>query len=151
LGTVLNVVAIAAGASIGTLLGGRLPERLRDTLVAALGLFTLALGVQQALAAFGDDLSGAVGRSAPLLVLGAFADGLHGDLGLLAVKSLLDGFAMLAFASYLGWGVAASGRWRPAGDRHRPAAAGPGHIRVANLLPAVLLAPLAAGLAAAAR
>jgi uncharacterized membrane protein YqgA involved in biofilm formation len=27
-------------------------------------------------------------------VLGAFADGLHGDLGLLAVKSLLDGFAM---------------------------------------------------------
>lgn len=31
----------------------------------------------------------------PLAVLGAFADGLHGDLGLLAVKSLLDGFAML--------------------------------------------------------
>jgi uncharacterized membrane protein YqgA involved in biofilm formation len=28
---------------------------------------------------------------------------------LLAVKSLLDGFAMLAFASYLGWGVAAAG------------------------------------------
>jgi uncharacterized membrane protein YqgA involved in biofilm formation len=28
---------------------------------------------------------------------------------LLAVKSLLDGFAVLAFASYLGWGVAASG------------------------------------------
>jgi uncharacterized protein len=71
LGTVLNVVAIAVGASIGTLLGGRLPERLRDTLVTALGLFTLGLGVQQALAAFGDDLSGAVGRSAPLLVLGA--------------------------------------------------------------------------------
>ena len=117
----LNVVAIAVGASIGMLLGGRLPERLRDTLVAALGLFTLALGVQQALAAFGEDLSGAVGRSAPLLVfgallagglvacvgalavLGAFADGLDGDLGLLAVKSFLDSFAMLAFASYLGW------------------------------------------------
>jgi uncharacterized membrane protein YqgA involved in biofilm formation len=45
----------------------------------------------------------------PLAVLGAFADGLHGDLSLLAVKSLLDGFAVLAFASYLGWGVAASG------------------------------------------
>ena len=39
----LNVVAIAAGASVGTLLGGRLPQRLRDTLVAALGLFTLRL------------------------------------------------------------------------------------------------------------
>ena len=39
----LNVVAIAAGASVGTLLGARLPQRLRDTLVAALGLFTLRL------------------------------------------------------------------------------------------------------------
>ena len=104
----LNVVAIAAGASVGTLLGGRLPERLRDTLVAALGLFTLALGVQQALAAFGDDLSRAVGRSAPLLVLGA----------LLAIGLRLLGLA---------------------------------RIRVANLLPAVLLAPLATGLVAAAR
>jgi len=65
LGTVLNVAAIAVGASVGTLLGDRLPERLRDTLVAALGLFTLALGVQQALAAFGDTLAGVVGRSAP--------------------------------------------------------------------------------------
>lgn len=142
----------------------RLPERLRDTLAAGLGLFTLVLGVQQALAAFGDELAGAVGRSAPLVVLGAllaggligeaaglegrlerlgeavkrrlggqasfvegfvlaslvacvgplavlgaFADGLHGDVSLLAVKSLLDGFAILTFASYLGWGVAASG------------------------------------------
>jgi len=55
LGTLLNVAAIAAGASVGTLLGDRLPQRLRDTLVAALGLFTLALGVQQTLAAFGDE------------------------------------------------------------------------------------------------
>jgi hypothetical protein len=37
LGTLLNVAAILAGASAGTLLGDRLPQRLRDTLVAALG------------------------------------------------------------------------------------------------------------------
>jgi uncharacterized membrane protein YqgA involved in biofilm formation len=80
LGTLLNVAAIAAGASVGTLLGDRLPQRLRDTLVAALGLFTLALGIQQALAAFGDELARAVGRSAPLLVLGALlAGGLAGE------------------------------------------------------------------------
>ena len=155
LGTVLNVVAIAAGAPVGTLLGGRLPEGLRDTLVAALGLFTLA--------AFGDDLSRAVGRSAPLLVLG-------------------DGFAMLAFASYLGWGVAASGLAVLVYQGGLTALAavlqqvmttavvaamtavggllvvaiglrllGLARIRVANLLPAVLLAPLATGLVAAAR
>jgi uncharacterized membrane protein YqgA involved in biofilm formation len=155
LGTVLNVVAIAAGASVGTLLGGRLPERQRDTLVACVG---------------------------PLAVLGAFADGLHGDLGLLAVKSLLDGFAMLAFASYLGWGVAASGLAVLVYQGGLTALAavlqqvmttavvaamtavggllvvaiglrllGLARIRVANLLPAVLLAPLATGLVAAAR
>ncbi len=238
LGTLLNVAAIAVGASAGTLLGDRLPQRLRETLVAALGLFTLALGVQQALAAYGDELAGAVGRSAPLLmlgallagglageaadlegrlerlgeavkrrlgggqahfvegfvlaslvacvgplaVLGAFADGLRGDLGLLAVKSLLDGFAMLAFASYLGWGVAASGVAVLAYQGGLTALAatldqvmtpavvaamtgvggllviaiglrllGLAHIRVANLLPAVVLAPLAAGLVAAIR
>ena len=75
LGTLLNLAAIAAGASVGALLGDRLPERLRETLVAALGLFTLALGVQQALACFGDDLTRAMGRSAPLLVLGALLGG----------------------------------------------------------------------------
>jgi Protein of unknown function (DUF554) len=49
-------------------------------MVAALGLFTLALGVQPALAAFGDELAGAVGRSAPLLVLAALlAGGLAGE------------------------------------------------------------------------
>jgi uncharacterized protein len=41
----------------------------------------------------------------PLTILGAIQDGLTGDYQLLAVKSLLDGFAALAFASALGWGV----------------------------------------------
>lgn len=44
----------------------------------------------------------------PLTILGSLADGLRGDIELLAVKSALDGFAALAFASTLGWGVAAS-------------------------------------------
>jgi uncharacterized membrane protein YqgA involved in biofilm formation len=53
-------------------------------------------------------LASLVAGVGPLAVLGAVADGLRGDLGLLAVKSPLDGLAMLAFASTLGWGVAAS-------------------------------------------
>jgi len=39
----------------------------------------------------------------PLTILGAIQDGLTGDYQLLAIKSLLDGFAALAFASVLGW------------------------------------------------
>jgi len=41
----------------------------------------------------------------PLTVLGAIDDGLRGNYRLLAIKAVLDGFAALAFASALGWGV----------------------------------------------
>ena len=41
----------------------------------------------------------------PMTILGSIQDGLKGDYNLLAVKSVLDGFAALAFASTLGAGV----------------------------------------------
>lgn len=41
----------------------------------------------------------------PLTILGSIQDGLTGDYTLLAVKSVLDGFAAMAFASTLGVGV----------------------------------------------
>ncbi|HEX2031919.1 MAG TPA: DUF554 family protein, partial [Actinomycetota bacterium] len=99
---------------------------------------------------------------------------LTGDFQLLAVKSLLDGFAALAFASALGWGVgfsaivvlvyqgglslsagAAAGAFSPAMIAALTAAGGVlimgiglrllelREVRVANLLPALVLAPAA--------
>jgi uncharacterized membrane protein YqgA involved in biofilm formation len=127
------------------------------------------------LAAFGDDLSGAVGRSAPLLVLGALlAGGLTGEAVRLearleglgeAVKRRLggqarfvEGFVLASLVTCVGplavLGAFADGLH---GDLGLLAIAiglrllGLAGIRVANLLSAVLLAPLAAGLAAAAR
>lgn len=44
----------------------------------------------------------------PLAVYGAFEDGLTSSWDALATKSLLDGFASVAFAAALGWGVALS-------------------------------------------
>jgi uncharacterized membrane protein YqgA involved in biofilm formation len=44
----------------------------------------------------------------PLTFLGTFDDGTRGDITLLAIKSMLDGFASLAYAAALGWGVALS-------------------------------------------
>ena len=41
----------------------------------------------------------------PIAILGSIQDGLTGDYNLLAVKSTLDGFASIAFASTLGIGV----------------------------------------------
>jgi hypothetical protein len=41
----------------------------------------------------------------PMTILGSIQDGLTGDYNLLAIKSVLDGFAALAFASMLGVGV----------------------------------------------
>ena len=44
----------------------------------------------------------------PLTILGSLENGLNGDVRLLAVKSLLDGVASIAFAAALGPGVALS-------------------------------------------
>jgi uncharacterized membrane protein YqgA involved in biofilm formation len=41
----------------------------------------------------------------PLAILGSIADGLDGDVGLLVVKSALDGLVSVIFAATLGWGV----------------------------------------------
>jgi len=44
----------------------------------------------------------------PLTILGALDDGLGRGIDKLALKATLDGFAAVAFAASLGWGVAAS-------------------------------------------
>ncbi len=46
IGTILNVITIIIGGVIGMLLGGRIPERVRSTVVHGLGLFTIVLGVR---------------------------------------------------------------------------------------------------------
>ena len=42
----------------------------------------------------------------PLAILGSVSDGMHSGIQQLALKSTLDGFAAIAFASTFGWGVA---------------------------------------------
>jgi uncharacterized protein len=163
-GTLLNVVAILIGSGLGMLLGSRLPEKLKQTVVAGLGLFTVALGIsmfiqtknslvvlgailigvilgealriEDRLTALGKWLEARFNRTpagevdggmtpqerfirgfltaslvyliGPVAILGAIQDGISGNYQLLAVKSVLDGFASLAFASSLGIGVAFS-------------------------------------------
>ncbi len=50
LGTLVNTGTVLVGGTLGTLLGDRLPERLRGTVMHALGLITLVVGIQMALA-----------------------------------------------------------------------------------------------------
>ncbi len=47
IGTLINVAAIIIGGLLGILLGSRLQERVRSTVMAGLGLFTLAYALQQ--------------------------------------------------------------------------------------------------------
>jgi uncharacterized protein len=49
-GTLINVAAVLAGTLIGTLVGGRLPQAMHDRVLAGLGLITMVLGVDLALA-----------------------------------------------------------------------------------------------------
>jgi uncharacterized protein len=156
IGTLINIAAVIVGGTLGLLFGRRVPDRLKSTVVAGMGLFVAALGIQMflktenplivlgalligallgewwriedGLQAMGQGLekrfAGANGEDGtsskfvrgflvssllfcvgPLTILGSIQDGLTGDYSLLAVKSVLDGFASLAFASTLGSGV----------------------------------------------
>ena len=44
-GTLINIATVLLGGALGLLFGARLPERLRRTVIAGLGLFTLAFGL----------------------------------------------------------------------------------------------------------
>ena len=150
-GTILNVVTVLIGGGLGTVLGQRLPDKVRQTVMHGLGLVTITVGLRMALdtanilIVMGSVLLGgilgewwqieerlqAVGERlqerlhvgtastlaqgfvtaslifcvGPMTILGSIRDGLVGDYSLLAIKSLLDGFAALALASSLGIGV----------------------------------------------
>jgi len=153
-GTLLNIGTVLLGGALGLLFGARLPERVRQTVVAGLGLFTAAIGlslfmdannaiivlvslllggvvgewmqIEKRLSNLGARLqkrfaAKSKGGSAlfvrgfltsslvfcigPLTFLGSIQDGLSGDYQLLAIKSVLDGFAAMVFASTLGVGV----------------------------------------------
>lgn len=133
------------------MLGQRLPDKVRQTVMHGLGLVTITVGLRMALdtanilIVMGSVLLGGIlgewwqieerlqavgGRLqerlhvgtastlaqgfvtaslifcvGPMTILGSIRDGLVGDYSLLAIKSLLDGFAALALASSLGIGV----------------------------------------------
>jgi uncharacterized membrane protein YqgA involved in biofilm formation len=88
------------------------------------GLIGEAIGIERWLGRLGDAVQARVSRGGhsrvseafvtasllfcvgPLTVVGSIEDGLTGDYETLASKALLDGFASIAFAAALGWGVA---------------------------------------------
>ena len=153
-GTFLNIATVLVGSIIGLIFGAQIPDKLKSTVIAGMGLFTAAMGLQMflrtenALIVLGSLLIGTLlgewwriedglqnlgkyleqrfsnsdedGSNkfvrgfltasllfcvGPMTILGSIKDGLNGDYNLLAVKSVLDGFASLAFASTLGAGV----------------------------------------------
>ncbi|WP_336921112.1 DUF554 family protein [Aquipuribacter sp. SD81] len=88
-GTVLNVVTVLVGGTVGLLLGARLPDRVRDVAMAALGLGTLSIAVLSVLDVQDPALAEAVGAGAALVVLGSAL--LGGVLGaLLRIEERLE-------------------------------------------------------------
>jgi uncharacterized membrane protein YqgA involved in biofilm formation len=98
------LAAVLAGVAIGELL------RLQDGLEALGAWFQRRLGGPESgsRVAEGFVTASLVFCVGPLTILGSLQNGLTGDIQLLAIKSLLDGVAAVAFAAALGWGVALS-------------------------------------------
>lgn len=165
-GTIINIVTIISGASLGVFVGSRMSTRTRTLLTDVLGLVTLlgaasaliplwskryvdafpqgwslliilaslligglvgsALQLETRLDALGESLrirfkassessfvEGFVSASllfaiGPLAILGSISDGMGTGIEQLILKSTLDFFAAMAFATSLGWGVAVS-------------------------------------------
>lgn len=51
LGTFTNAVSVLAGSAVGSVAGGRFPERVRETVMAGLGLLTAGIGIREVLEA----------------------------------------------------------------------------------------------------
>jgi uncharacterized membrane protein YqgA involved in biofilm formation len=156
-GTLINVAAIIVGGLLGIFFGRHLSDNIKNTVIAGMGLFTMAIGFQMflktenPLIVLGALIIGALlgewwkiegrlqslgiwleqrvkgsseGKSSrfvrgflsasmlfctgPLAILGSISDGLRGDYLTLSIKSVLDGFISIAFASTFGMGVAFS-------------------------------------------
>ena len=161
-GTFINIATVLAGTLIGVSVGSRLSTSAQQRVLAGLGMVTLVIGVDLALAWGGEDTStstplyvlggvligGLIGEAigierrlegfgdkvqerlsgaeesstvsegfvtasllfcvGSLTVVGSIQDGLTGDYQLLATKAVLDGFASIALAATLGWGVGLS-------------------------------------------
>ncbi len=96
IGTAVNVAAVVAGAGVGVLFGKLIPERIRNTAMAAIGLAVLGLGLQMAIAPGIDPAKvGWTGplpyRPNPLVVIGGLV--LGGILGeLLQLEKRLERF-----------------------------------------------------------
>ena len=165
-GTLINIITIISGASIGVLVGNRMNSKTRTLLTDVLGMVTL-LGAGSALIPLWSDrytqalpqgwtllvvlgslliggfigsffkledrldslgeklrirfkassdspfVEGFVSASllfaiGPLAILGSISDGMGNGIDQLILKSTLDFFAAMAFATSLGWGVAVS-------------------------------------------
>jgi len=154
MGTLINIITILIGGSLGLVSGRRLSERLQSTIISGLGLFTIALGVKMflesrnmliplgavligsvlgewwqiegALESLGTRLEARFNNGdadstrkflrgfltasllfcvGPIAILGSIQDGLSGDIRLLVIKAIMDGFAALALSASLGVGV----------------------------------------------
>ena len=69
LGTLINVLAIAIGASVGVLVGNRISQSARDIVTDALGLVTLLIGAFSVVAISDSALTSSLPAGAPVLIL----------------------------------------------------------------------------------
>ena len=79
-GTLINVATVLAGTILGSLFGGRLPKRFRETVRPLPLVVTLVVGVEGALAAFRPPLSVATKASVVIVLGSVLVGGLIGEL-----------------------------------------------------------------------
>jgi uncharacterized membrane protein YqgA involved in biofilm formation len=102
-----NVLIVMGSVLLGGILGEwwRIEERLEGVGRGLQARFTFGRTETASTFVQGFVTASLIFCVGPMTILGSINDGLRGDYSLLAIKSMLDGFAALALASTLGAGV----------------------------------------------
>ena len=90
-GTLINIAAVLVGTAVGTTLGARLPDGLQQRVMAGLGMITLVIGVDLALA-WGRE--GTTDHTSLYVLSGLLVGGAVGEL--IGIERRLEAFGRLA-------------------------------------------------------
>ena len=91
IGTLINIVSVLIGSAVGMISGPRLPDRVRETVIASLGVFTLAVGVSLFIDSMGVEGENVLIPLVSLLIGGILGEWLRIERRLSSLGAWLEG------------------------------------------------------------
>ncbi|RDT55885.1 DUF554 family protein [Escherichia coli] len=106
IGPYVNGAAVVIGGLPGSVVGSRIPDRVKTALPLTFGLCSIGLGINLVIKVkFMPAVVLAMVLGAVIGIFGAMHEGMTGDPSILYIKTVLDLFTAAIFATMLGFSV----------------------------------------------